>query len=188
VSGHGGVGDVVVTDFNGDAVWVLHNDGAGNFSATNATQISLAGLCLGPTAVALSRPSMSSPSSTFVMAVAGTLSNTVAILAGDGVGGFTVTQTLMTDGPPTGLAFGDLNFDGRVDLVVVTYEGLVETYLSDMTGNFHLFLGSTADIDTTVSPEGAIGIGLVQFTGNNDVFGVGTDQTEQAATFFTQDH
>ena len=62
----------------------------------------------------------------------------VAILFGDGLGGFTLGGHFSTDTLPKGLQAGDVNRDGRLDLVTCNNWGYDETVLlGDGRGEFH---------------------------------------------------
>ena len=62
----------------------------------------------------------------------------VAILNGDGKGGFTLAHHFSTDTLPKGLQVGDVNRDGRLDLVTCNNWGYDETVLlGDGRGAFH---------------------------------------------------
>jgi hypothetical protein len=62
----------------------------------------------------------------------------VAVLFGDGTGGFTLGGHFSTDTLPKGLQAGDVNRDGRLDLVTCNNWGYDETVLlGDGRGRFH---------------------------------------------------
>jgi hypothetical protein len=64
--------------------------------------------------------------------------DTVAVLFGDGLGGFTLNGHFATDTLPKGLQAGDVNRDGRLDLVTCNNWGYDETVLlGDGRGEFH---------------------------------------------------
>lgn len=61
----------------------------------------------------------------------------IAILNGDGQGGFTLTEHVESDTLPKGLAVGDLNHDGFLDLVSICKWGYnIRVYLGDGLGGF----------------------------------------------------
>lgn len=64
-------------------------------------------------------------------------SNQVAILLGDGLGGFTQAPSVPVGSGPTSLAVGDFNGDGKRDFIVV-HPGpqSIATYHGDGTGGF----------------------------------------------------
>jgi hypothetical protein len=63
----------------------------------------------------------------------------VAILLGDGKGGFTLAGHFATDTLPKGLQVGDVNGDGHLDVVSCTSWGYNEiVLLGDGAGAFHL--------------------------------------------------
>ena len=72
------------------------------------------------------------------LAVNATGFDNVAILFGDGKGGFTLGGHFATDTLPKGLQSGDVNRDGNVDLVTCSNWGYDETVLlGDGRGSFH---------------------------------------------------
>jgi hypothetical protein len=68
----------------------------------------------------------------------------VAVLLGDGSGGFSGPTNFPTGYAPTSLATGDLDGDGANDLAVAKIEGTVSVLLGDGTGG----LGGPADFAT----------------------------------------
>jgi hypothetical protein len=61
----------------------------------------------------------------------------VAILTGDGLGGFTLKGRVATGTLPKGLAAGDINRDGHIDLVGCSnWDYQAEVYLGDGVGGF----------------------------------------------------
>jgi FG-GAP-like repeat len=72
------------------------------------------------------------------LAVDATGFDNVAILVGDGAGGFTLGGHFATDTLPKGLQVGDVNRDGKLDLVTCNNWGYDETVLlGDGLGAFH---------------------------------------------------
>src|SRR4029453_10533977 len=61
----------------------------------------------------------------------------IAILTGDGLGGFTLNGHIQTDTLPKGLTMGDVNRDHHLDLVDCTNWGYdAEVHLGDGSGGF----------------------------------------------------
>lgn len=86
------------------------------------------------------------------------------VVFGDGMGGFGATISTSFDAAePSGLAGGDLNGDGKVDLVTVNRgggnnnEGSISIGLSDGAGHFTV---STLSVRTAVNPAG---VGFADF-------------------------
>lgn len=60
--------------------------------------------------------------------------DTLGVLFGDGLGGFASVQTVATSDQPFAYAAGDFDLDGRMDLAVVTAEGLTVLYNGPPSG------------------------------------------------------
>jgi FG-GAP-like repeat/FG-GAP repeat len=72
------------------------------------------------------------------LAVNGTGFDVVAILIGDGLGGYTLKGHLGTDTLPKGLQVGDVNRDRKLDIVTCNNWGYDESvFLGDGAGSFH---------------------------------------------------
>lgn len=69
--------------------------------------------------------------------VANTGAGNVSVFLGDGNGGFTAQSTVPTGTLPNGLATGDLNGDGKLDLAVANLGGFV-----GLNGRLQIVLGN----------------------------------------------
>ncbi|HEV8205315.1 MAG TPA: FG-GAP-like repeat-containing protein, partial [Acidimicrobiia bacterium] len=138
----------------------------------------------------------------------GFIANTVTILQGDGAGRFAVRQTLSVSGDPTGVAVGDFNSDGNLDLAVSDLSSNITVFIGVGNGTFDqrspIFVGGggassvvTADFDGDgrLDLAAPLGIGRVSvLLGNGDgSFGpdrrspVGTDPRSIAVGDFNRD-
>jgi hypothetical protein len=70
----------------------------------------------------------------------------VALFNGDGLGGLTLTGHILADTLPEGLAVGDVNGDGQLDLVTVNQWGYdIMVYSGDGLGGFSRFKEMNGD-------------------------------------------
>jgi hypothetical protein len=90
---------------------------------------------------------------------------TVAVLKGDGLGGFTFLDTTGIGGShPYGVAVGDLNNDGHLDVVATAFDnGTVARMLGDGTGSF------PDVVDSSVAASGPIGVALGDLNGDGNL-------------------
>ncbi|MFZ0063293.1 MAG: FG-GAP-like repeat-containing protein [Pyrinomonadaceae bacterium] len=122
--------DLLVANFQSDNVSVLLGNGAGGFSSTN-----FASGFIGPVAVVAS--DLNSDGRIDV-AVAGD-NGTLNLLAGNGSGGLGLPVTIYSKFPDrlSHLAVGDLNNDGKPDLVIATWtKSTVGILLGNADGTF----------------------------------------------------
>lgn len=130
---------VVIKNLNGDGradlatansgtIAVLRGDGAGNFSSLTSYA--------GSSPFFIAAADTNGDTKTDLI-VADSSANSVAILLGDGVGGFTGARTFNAGSVPFSVAQADLNGDGKLDLVVPNSgQSSVSVMLGDGTGSF----------------------------------------------------
>jgi hypothetical protein len=120
---HDGYPDLVVTDYGGDpsvsprtpgAVYVFLNDGHGGFQAPS--QLAAGGAY--PYAVWIGDVNGDGKPDLVVASENANVTYSLAVLPGNGDGTFQAPTTVSTGYHPSGVAFGDFNGDGIVDLMV----------------------------------------------------------------------
>lgn len=167
----GDVDLVVANDADGttSSISVLLNDGSGAYAPSGGSPFTPPGGVLRPTWLALSDVGGDGH---LDLTVTYGASSHVALLVGDGLGGFTPTAqsplTLPAGSSPQGLAFADLDVDGRSDLVVAlggttTFPGTppgIAVYLATGSGAFAA--------PTTFSPDPGLprSVALADVTGD----------------------
>ena len=78
-------------------------------------------------------------------------SNSVAVLLGDGRGGFTASSSAAAGNVPTGLALGDVNGDGRVDLLIGNQFGDVLVLSGNGDGSFEAYRRTERSVSLAVA-------------------------------------
>jgi len=135
--------DLVVSEFTGNKIAVLSNDGAGNFTVK-------AEYAVGKSPDAITVGDFNHDGHPDI-AVANFGSGTVTILLNDstGSGTFTVSQTATIAGKgstssttttsvqPVAIITADMNGDGLLDLITTNNEGSISILLGDGTGKFN---------------------------------------------------
>ena len=172
---HDGNLDLAVANFSGGAagsVTVLLGDGAGGFNPASGSPVNVG---LGPLSVALADVN---GDGALDLVTANFNANTVAILLGHGNGTFAAPSTISIGAGfgPADVHLGDLNGDGKLDLVVADYTvAKVSVYLGDGAGGFTAASGSPFSVGTNpnsvtladVNGDGALDIVTANAGSNN---------------------
>jgi hypothetical protein len=129
--------DLAVANWGGPSVSILLGNGAGGFAA--AADIALAGQ-LNPSALAVGDFNGDGKPDLAVSMTYGFSNITpgyVAVLIGDGSGGFGAPANFAVGGTPASVATGDFNGDGKLDLAVAnSLVGTLSVLLGDGAGAF----------------------------------------------------
>jgi hypothetical protein len=127
-----GDADIVVCDQGGDQVLGYFGNGAGQFGA--ATNL---GSVPGPNAVLIADHDGDNHLDLLVVAAAVSGAGELAILTGDGTGDFAAPVVTATGPNPTGLAAGDFDADGDLDVVASSLTGNTVSFIkTDGAGIF----------------------------------------------------
>ena len=159
----GGPASVVVGDFNGDGkqdiavangsagnVTVLLGTGLGAFTAAAGSPFSLETEA-NPVFLAVGDFNSDGIQD---LAVADYFLTNVAILQGNGMGGFTELTPITVDGQPTSVAVADFNGDGFPDVAAADFNGQVTVLLGNGAGGFTKATGSPFTVGST--PESVV--------------------------------
>jgi hypothetical protein len=133
--------DVIVTSRTGNALSVLTNAGAGQFTlmATNAVP----GTPFEHTATDVNNDGY------LDIITANSTGNSVTVLTNNRSGGFVITSSTPVGNGPSQLAAGDWNGDGRTDVVVANYnDGTLSVLLGN---NRYTFTGSFIGLGSGLS-------------------------------------
>jgi len=128
-----GKADLAVAHEYSNTISILLGNGTGHFSSkSNFTLAGSLGVLTGGDFNGDSKADLAVLTNNF----AGTLGQ-VAILTGNGAGGFSAPASFAAGGVPNALTVSDLNADGRLDLAVAnSYLGTVTVLLNDGSGSF----------------------------------------------------
>jgi len=140
--------DMVIANFSGGTagnVTILLGDGSGGFNPASGSP---AAVGLGPLSVALADVNGDGK---LDLVTANFNANTVSIRLGNGDGTFAAPTSLSigAGAGPADVAIGDVNGDGRLDLVVADYTiGKVSVFLGNGAGGFTAATGSPLTVGT----------------------------------------
>ncbi len=139
--------DLVTANWGGNNVTVLLGDGTGAFTPAPNSPFT-AGISR-PNSVAVGDFNGDGKAD---LAVANQIGDTVAVLQGDGYGGFTpvLGSPFPAGSDPSWVAVGDFNGDGKLDLAIANYypTHAVTVLLGDGTGGFTTAPGSPFTVGT----------------------------------------
>jgi len=134
---HDGKLDIVTGNQNSDDATVLLGDGTSRFTAATGSPYATGTTASAPSAVALADVD---GDGNLDLIVPNSGDNNVMVRLGDGTGKFgspTLWSVGLTQQTPWGVAVGDVNGDGSLDLVVInTNTNDLTVLLNDGTGNF----------------------------------------------------
>jgi hypothetical protein len=152
--------DVVTASSSSNTLTVLLSDGHGGFRAPQTIR---GGAWFSPVSVAIAEMNGDDE---LDLVVANYSSSSVAVLIGDGRGGFTVPSSpFAVDQGPRAVAIGDLNGDGKLDAAVPSYfASTVSALLGDDQGGF----ASASSYPSTFGSP-AIAIGDLNGDGKPDI-------------------
>ena len=154
--------DLAVANSVDNTVSVLLGDGSGKFTAAAGSPLSVGN---GPASLAVGDFNGDGKED---LAVANSGSNTVTVLLGNGIGGFTpASSPPIVGATPVSLAVGDLNHDGNLDLVIANSgDNTVTVLLGNGLGGFAPAAGSPFAVGN--HPQSVV-IGDINGDGNMDV-------------------
>jgi uncharacterized protein (TIGR03437 family) len=133
-----GFQDLAVSDSGGSSITILLGNGLGGFTAATGSPFAVG---TSPQGVAVGDFNGDGNSD---LAVANLGSNTVTVLLGNGMGGFTAAtgSPFAAGASPFGIATADLNGDGHLDLAIADFGGTVTVLLGNGSGGFTADSGS----------------------------------------------
>lgn len=103
-------------------------------------------------------------------------SEDITVALGDGNGGFASWPTLALPNATTGLDVGDINQDGRLDLIAVRFTGEVRTFYGNGFGSFF----NPTDLPVVASPSDAVLVDIDE-DGLLDIVGSSTNASADGA-------
>ena len=131
--------DIVTADSGGNTVTVLLGNGSGGFTAASGSPFAVG---LSPSAVVIGDLNRDGKLDLVVANAAG---NSVTVLLGDGLGGFAaaVGSPVAAGLSPSGVALGDWNGDGLLDLAIANAgDNTMAVLIGDGMGGFAAAVGS----------------------------------------------
>ena len=174
VNGDGNL-DVILTDDSNNSVTVLLGDGAGDFSSQTTF-----GLVDGESPVAIAVGDIDGDGK-LDLVTANQASSNLTILFGDGQGGFARTETvpLPANSDPVGVALGDFNSDGHLD-IAVSQSGRTDVGIlfGDGAGGFRT---TTFNLNVSFGPtinQTAIAVADLDGDGHADIVVLDSDRNQ----------
>jgi hypothetical protein len=146
-----GFADLAVACFSGNAVQVLLNNGSGGFKLGSNLTVPQA------YSVAIGQLNHDTDSFPDIAVASFSSSGNVMIFHGNGTGSFSATAdvTLTVGGTPSSIAIGDLNGDGRDDIVVVSRgSSQLRVFLQNPDGSFTA--SAQSPIATSSAPQAVV--------------------------------
>ncbi len=141
--------DLAVASFGSTHLAVLLGDGTGSFGPTTLSPVSGA-----PGSVAVGDVNNDGKAdlvAAIKFAPPGPGPTGIAVLLGNGVGGFGPATTFPVGGSPTAVEIGDLNADGNPDVVGVDNAGRISVLLGNGAGSFATSLIVVGGVPTSVA-------------------------------------
>jgi hypothetical protein len=136
--------DLVSANNADSTMSLVLGNGAGGFTAAAGSPISVAG---GPAAIVAGDWNKDGNPD---VAIANFSGNTVAVLLGNGTGGFTLAGTVAVGAAPLAIVTADFNADGNPDLAVSNFSGpSLSILLGNGTGGFSQAAGSPITVAGT---------------------------------------
>lgn len=172
-----GLGDLAVANLYDSTITVLTNNGAGSFTSDSTSVYAV-----GQNPAWIGTADFNQDG-ILDLAIVNTTSNSITVLQGDGLGGFTQIpgSPIATVTYPVSAAIGDFNADGKPDLAVISGTGnTVSILLNTGTG----FAGTGMTYPAGTSPSSVV---VSDFDGDNQQDLVIANRNDNSATVLNGD-